>query len=181
MSEFRHVVTKWPQARCTDAVCLLPTPSGFWAKAQIVVNPMFLMKRGNDMKKLIAVSAIAMLAACGNPAPAEEEATTAEAEAPAEAMSLNETSWTFTMDGVDYFETIDADGNYITNAGEEHADHGTYVMKDGKQCFTSAMTDEGEMCWSGGSEIPVGESYDVTNDAGETLTVTRAEYTPLTM
>ena len=37
------------------------------------------------------------------------------------------------------------DGNYIANAvSGKHIDHGTAVMKDGKACFTSAMTKDGE-------------------------------------
>lgn len=133
------------------------------------------------MKKLIAICSIAALAACGSPEPAEEGVVVEDTEAPAELMSLNETSWTFVMDGKDILESIDADGNYIANAGDEHFDHGTYVMVDGMQCFTSAMDDEGQVCWSTPPEVAVGESMDITSDQGESLTVTRVEYEPLTM
>ncbi len=104
-----------------------------------------------------------------------------DAEAPAEIMSLNETSWTFVMDGQEIIESIDADGNYIANAGDEHFDHGTYVMVDGMQCFTSAMDDDGQVCWSTPAQVAVGESMDITSDQGESLTVTRVAYEPLTM
>ena len=60
-------------------------------------------------------------------------------------VSLNETTWTYTdMEGRKVEELIDAAGNYITTSGAEHVDHGTYVAKDGKACFTSAMDKEGE-------------------------------------
>lgn len=133
------------------------------------------------MKKLIAMSSAVLLAACGSPGAEEESMEVAEAEAPAEVMSLNETTWTFKMDDMEILESIDANGNYIANAGDEHFDHGTYALIDGKQCFTSAMNDEGQVCWTTPATIAVGESADITSDQGEELTVTRAEYEPLTM
>lgn len=133
------------------------------------------------MKKLIAICAVAALAACGSPETAEENVATADTEAQEEVMSLHETSWTFTRDDKDILESIDADGNYIANAGDEHYDHGTYAMVDGQQCFTSAMNEDGQVCWSAPAAIAVGESADITSNEGETLTVTRAEYQPLTM
>ncbi len=133
------------------------------------------------MKKLIAIASVAMLAACSSPESEEGTAEVTEAEAPAEAMSLNETTWTFTMDDKDIVESIDASGNYIANAGDEHFDHGTYEIVDGQQCFTSAMNDEGQECWTTPAQINVGESVDLTSDKGQQLTVTRVEYKPLTM
>ncbi|WP_252257516.1 hypothetical protein [Erythrobacter aurantius] len=133
------------------------------------------------MKKLIVVCSIAALAACGSPENVEEDVAVVEADAPAEVMSLNETSWTFVMDDKEILESIDADGNYIANAGDEHFDHGTYVLVDGMQCFTSAMNDEGQECWTTPAQIAVGESMDITSDKGQALTVTRVEYEPLTM
>lgn len=135
------------------------------------------------MKKLILLAGVAMLAACGGQeaATTEENVAVPEAEAPAAAMSLNETSWTFTRDGKAMQESIDATGNYIANSGEEHVDHGTYAMVDGKHCFTSAMTDEGQVCWTAPANTEVGETAEVTSDKGETLTVTRVEYVPMTM
>ena len=134
------------------------------------------------MKRLIAMSAAVLLASCGSPA--EEDTTAvaeAEAEAPAEAMALNETTWTFTREDQALTESIDAAGQYIVNAGEEHFDHGTYVMVDGKHCFTSAMTEEGQVCWTSPASVAVGETVDVTSDKGETLSVTRVDYQALTM
>lgn len=127
-----------------------------------------------------------MLAACGGqeaPAPeaAESNVAAAETETPAELTSLHETTWTFTMDGKQIQESIDASGNYIANAGDEHVDHGTYALVDGKHCFTSSMTDEGQECWIVPATVEVGESVDLTSDKGKQLTVTRQEYVPMTM
>ena len=133
------------------------------------------------MKILFVMTSVAMLAACGSPEAEQETVAVAEVEAPVEAMSLNETSWKFMMDDKDILESIDATGNYIANAGDEHYDHGTYVQVDGKQCFTSAMNDEGQMCWTTPANIEVGASVDITSDGGEKLSVTRVEYEPLTM
>lgn len=129
------------------------------------------------MKKFLAITGVALLVACGSP---EVEEDIVEV-APAETMSLLETTWTFIMDDQEITESIDAGGDYIANAGDEHYDHGTYVMVDGKQCFTSAMNDEGQMCWTTPATVEVGESVDITSDAGEQLTITRVEYEPLTM
>lgn len=138
------------------------------------------------IKRLVAISSIAALAACGSPeaedeAMGEETMAVEEAEAPAETMSLHETTWTFVMDDMEIVESIDADGNYIANAGDEHYDHGTYELVDGMQCFTSAMSDEGQVCWSAPATVEIGESAEITSDQGEELTVTRMEYQPLTM
>lgn len=133
------------------------------------------------MKKLIAICSIAALAACGSPETVEDDVAVVDTEAPAEVMSLNETSWTFVMDEKEILESIDAEGNYIANAGDEHFDHGTYVLVDGMQCFTSAMNDEGQECWSSSPQVAVGESMDITSDKGQELTVTRVEYQPLAM
>lgn len=135
------------------------------------------------MKKFLVLSSIVALAACGEQATEEETAVAAidETEAPAEVMSLNETTWTFVMDDMEILESIDADGNYIANAGDEHYDHGTYELVDGMQCFTSAMNDEGQECWTAPATMEIGESADITSDQGAELTVTRVEYEPLTM
>jgi len=58
------------------------------------------------------------------------------------AFDIKGTTWTFVekKDGK-LKESIDADGNYITNKiSGKHLDHGTAVMKDGKACFTSAAS-----------------------------------------
>jgi hypothetical protein len=135
----------------------------------------------DPMKKLFVITSVAMLAACGSPEAEQETVAVAEVEAPAEVMSLHETTWTFVQDDKEIMESIDASGNYIANAGDEHFDHGTYMLVDGKQCFTSAMNDEGQMCWTTPANIAVGESVDITSDGDENLTIARADYKPLTM
>ena len=138
------------------------------------------------MNRLILLAGCAALAACSQEeaAPVENLDTNvaaAETAAPVPAaFQLNETSWTFTRDGEARQESIDASGNYIVNAGDKHVDHGTAAMKGDKACFTSAMTDEGELCWTT-QPLEIGQSFETTSDKGEKLTVTRVAYTPLTM
>jgi len=104
------------------------------------------------------------------------------AAAPTALASINETTWEYTdaKTGKAIQESVDAKGNYISNAGTEHFDHGTAVMKDGKACFTSAMNKDGEVCWSD-PMIAEGQSGETTSDKGEKLTVKRTAYVPLTM
>ena len=94
---------------------------------------------------------------------------------------INHTSWTYVDPAkkVKAIESIDADGNYIENAvSGKHIDHGTGVMKDGKACFTSAMTKEGEVCWTTPPHaLKIGHSFVATNDKGKKLKVTRVAYT----
>jgi hypothetical protein len=101
---------------------------------------------------------------------------------PAE-FQLNETSWSFVDPDkkVKAIESIDASGNYIENAvSGKHIDHGTAVMKDGKACFTSAMNNNGEDCWTT-HPVKVGHSMKTMSDKGQKLTVTRVAYKPLKM
>jgi hypothetical protein len=145
------------------------------------------------MRKMMLVAAAAALAGCSQEpaAPADDanlamEANVADANAADANMSgtalasLNETSWEYTEDGKPMQTSVDASGNYITNSGTEHIDHGTAAMKDGKVCFTSAMNQEGEMCWTD-PMLAEGASAESTNDKGEKLTVKRVAYVPLTM
>ena len=98
---------------------------------------------------------------------------------------IKNTSWTYVdpTKKVKAQESIDADGNYIENAvSGKHIDHGTAVMKDGKACFTSAMTKEGEACWTTlPHALKVGHSFVTTSDKGEKLKVTRVAYVKLSM
>lgn len=92
------------------------------------------------------------------------------------------TTWTFTdKKGTKVQESIDPKGNFIANAADgKHLDHGMSVMKADKVCFTSAMTKDGEMCWTT-KPVAIGQSMETTNDKGEKLTVTRTAYVPLSM
>ena len=103
------------------------------------------------------------------------------AAAPAAALAtLNETSWEYQRKGKDLLESVDATGKYIIVSGKEHVDHGTIVMKEGKACFTSAMTKDGESCWTN-PPIAIGGSGETVSDKGEKLSLKRVAYTPLTM
>ncbi len=97
------------------------------------------------------------------------------------AFQLNETTWTFVDKGKKVRESIDANGNYIENTlAGKHVDHGTAVMKSDKACFTSAMTKDGEMCWTT-RPVRIGHSMVTTNGKGRKLKVTRVAYVQLKM
>ena len=149
------------------------------------------------MHKLMMVAALAALAACSKQeaAPAEDvnvvadagtnldaNAVAANMAVPAALTTLNETTWEFTDPETKkpMQESIDATGKYITVSGKEHIDHGTAVMKDGKACFTSAMTKDGEECWKD-PILAIGQSGESVSDKGEKLVVKRVAYVPLTM
>ena len=116
------------------------------------------------MQRIILVAAIAALAACSKPA----------------GSTINETSWEYIEDGKPMQESIDAKGNYIKTSGAEHIDHGTVVMKEGKACFTSAMTKQGEVCWTS-PKLDVGASGETVSDTGEKLPIKRIPYVAKTM
>jgi len=140
------------------------------------------------MRLMICLTAGLALAACNKAAapPAKNAAAdvtaTAPEAVPAALTTINETTWEFTdaKTKKPMQESIDATGKYITVSGTEHIDHGTAVMKDGKACFTSAMTKDGEVCWTD-PMAAIGQSGETTSDKGETLTVKRTAYVPLTM
>nr|NUR37228.1 hypothetical protein [Sphingomonas sp.] len=111
--------------------------------------------------------------------------SSAQLAAKSAPFEIKHTSWTYVdpEKKVKARESIDADGNYIENAvSGKHIDHGTAVMKDGKACFTSAMTKEGEVCWTTPKNaVAVGHSFVTRSDKGQKLKVTRIKYTPLKM
>jgi len=82
-----------------------------------------------------------------------------------------------------YDVLVFTDGNYIENAvNGKHVDHGTAVMKGDKACFTSAMTKEGELCWTTPPHaVKIGHSFVTTSDKGRKLRVTRVKYVKLEM
>jgi hypothetical protein len=127
------------------------------------------------MRLTICIAATAVLLAGSAPLVAKTSK--------AAPFDIKSTSWTFMDKKMKVRETIDADGNYIENAvSGKHIDHGTGVMKDDKACFTSAMTKEGEVCWTTPKHMPaVGHSFVTTSDKGRKLKVTRIKYTPLEM
>ncbi len=137
------------------------------------------------MRKIILVAGIAALAACSKQAAQTDDSNLTTGNdviaTPIPAASpINETTWEFTQKGKPMQESIDANGNYITTSGAEHIDHGTVVMKDGKACFTSAMTKEGEECWTD-PQLEIGQSGETVNDKGEKLALKRVAYVPKTI
>ncbi len=150
------------------------------------------------MHKLVLLTAVAALAGCAQERQADPavendlaaanavvenaDANLAAPAAPVALASINETTWEFIDNKTKkpMQESIDATGNYITVSGKEHIDHGTAVMKDGKACFTSAMTKEGEECWKD-PILAIGQSGESVSDKGEKLIVKRTAYVPLTM
>ena len=101
----------------------------------------------------------------------------------AKGFQLNSTTWSFVDPDkkVKAIESIDAKGNYIENAvSGKHIDHGTGVMKGDKACFTSAMNNDGEVCWTT-HPVKIGHKMNTVSDKGQKLTVTRLAYRPLKM
>ena len=110
-------------------------------------------------------------------------AWSSQTDAKAAPFQINNTSWAYVDHGKKVHETVDTDGNYIENAvSGKHVDHGTAVMKGKKVCFTSAMTKEGELCWTTPrNAVAIGHSFVTRSDKGQKLRVTRIKYTPLKM
>jgi len=126
------------------------------------------------MRLIISLTAALALCATSAPVAAKSKAKP--------AFQLNGTTWTYVdkKDGK-LKESIDADGNYITQTmAGKHMDHGTAVMKDNKACFTSAMTKEGELCWTT-TPVAIGHSMNTVNDKGRKLTVHRVAYVKMSM
>ena len=140
------------------------------------------------MHKIMLFAAVTALAGCSQEtaAPPAEDVNVAASEtatpaATPAAMSLMETTWTYTdKDGKKIEESIDPTGNYISTVGAKHEDHGTMAMKDGKACFTSAMTKDGEMCWTV-VDTAIGATTETVSDKGEKLMVTRVAYVAKSM
>ena len=87
---------------------------------------------------------------------------------------LDKTTWTYTdSKGTKVKELIDAKGNFISKAPTANTSiTARHVMKDDKACFTSAMTKDGEVCWTT-KPVAIGKSMDTVSDKGEKLTVWR--------
>ena len=127
------------------------------------------------MRTIICLTAALALGAASSQAAAKA--------AKAKPFELNNTSWAYVDHGKKVHETIDADGNYIENqVSGKHVDHGTAVMKGKKACFTSAMTKEGEVCWTTPAHaMRPGQSFVTRSDKGQKLRVTRIAYVKLEM
>lgn len=129
------------------------------------------------MKRLIALAAVATLAACGErteEAPAAE-ATTATADATTAAAS-DDTTGTYTVkmaDGRTGTTVINADGTYVDTDDKGNEVRGTFVRRDGKDCF-DPEGDDPEECWSIGTPNADGSFVATAPDGKTTVTVTRS-------
>ena len=96
------------------------------------------------------------------------------------AASMNNTTYEYVRNSRAIQLSVDGNGNYISTAGKDHMDHGTAAIKDGKFCFTSAMTKDGEICWTD-PKLAVGQQGPTVSDKGEKLNVKLVAYVPKTM
>ena len=96
------------------------------------------------------------------------------------AATLNNSTYEYVRNSRAIQLSVDGSGNYISTAGKDPMDHGTTAMKDGKLCFTSAMTKDGEICWTD-PKLAVGQQGPTVSDKGEKLTVKHVAYVPKTM
>lgn len=96
------------------------------------------------------------------------------------AATMNNSTYEYVRNSRAVQLSIDGTGKYISSAGKDHLDHGTTAMKDGKLCFTSAMTKDGEICWTD-PKLADGASGQTVSDKGEKLTVKRVAYVAKTM
>jgi hypothetical protein len=91
---------------------------------------------------------------------------------------LSNTTWTFLDDGTTVRESIDSHGGYVMSSADgKHLDHGTLVIRNGKVCHTSLMSNDGEVCWI----VPharIGQTVTAVSPKGRKLKVTRVAYLP---
>ena len=122
------------------------------------------------MRIVLTLAAVAALAACSEPAPESAPADTAEAPAPMVAEGVMPGTYAVTdADGGAATTTINADGTYVDIDAEGTETRGTYVRRDGQDCF-DPEGDEAEMCWTV-----------TTPDADGTFTATSADGTTVTV
>ena len=87
------------------------------------------------------------------------------------------TSYFYDYKGKPMQESVGPDGMYVTHSGATHIDHGTAVMKGSKVCFTSAMTKDGERCWTT-HPTAIGGTMKSVSDKGEMMMIHRVKYSP---
>lgn len=130
------------------------------------------------MRKLIAVAALAVVAACSQEAATEADAPEEVAEAPAAAMAADGGtpygSFKVTLaDGSVLTEEVHEDGTYISTSASGEQRKGTWVQKGDQYCTTS--NDEGatERCHT--ESINDEGVWISTDPDGETATIQRVE------
>jgi len=133
------------------------------------------------MMRLIPIAAAATLAACSQqaddtPAPAETTEAAGAADTVAisqlaapDAAGTYEVTW---ADGTMTTTRINADGTYVDMMDGEETAHGTWAVKEGKNC----LTPEGgaELCWTDGAPVEDG-SWTATAEDGTKVTVRKAD------
>ena len=132
------------------------------------------------MKKLVLIAAVAALSACNQKAeeaPAATDTAMAEATPMAEAGVTPGTYDVKDADGTMGKTVINADGTYVDTDKDGKETRGTYVRRDGKDCF-DPEGDEAEMCWTSGPADSAGVFTSTSDDGKMTVTVTPAAATP---
>jgi hypothetical protein len=95
-------------------------------------------------------------------------------------MSLLNTTWEFIDNGKPTIITIDEAGSYIENRADgTHVVHGTYLQKEGRDCFTSAMGDKSTSCWTAVPPVEIGGTASATSDNGGSAVFKRVAYREL--
>ena len=127
-----------------------------------------------DMKHIVLMSGLALLAACSKPAPTAEVATapTASTSEVAAAMNAAPPPGTYQVnmpDGTTRTTTIKADGTYVDIANGKEVEKGKVAGRDGKTCFTP--TTGAETCLTNNPPSPDG-SWTATDAKGEKYTIT---------
>ncbi len=125
------------------------------------------------MKKLIALAAVATLAACGERA--EEAPAPAETTAEATAAAADDPTGTYSVkmaDGTTGTTVINADGTYVDTGADGTQERGTFVRRNGQDCF-DPEGDEPEECFTVSAPNPDGSFTATTVDGKTTVTVTR--------
>ena len=136
------------------------------------------------MKRLLVLSATVLLISCDSDRPPSggnliigDNLSARANTSGAATMSLLNTTWEFNDDGKPTVITIDKAGAYIENRADgTHVVHGTYVQKDGKDCFTSAMGDKSTSCWTAVPPVEIGGTASATSDNGGSAVFKRVDY-----
>jgi len=129
------------------------------------------------MKALFLLAGLAALAACSEAepeAPVAEETVAAQAPAGSVAAGTYDVAWS---DGSTSKFTINDDGTY-SGTRDDVTDSGTYELKGGKICFTSAAEGSEEECWTN-TEAAADGSFSSVSDTGENVTLTVAAAEPI--
>ena len=130
------------------------------------------------MKKLVLIAAVAALSAC-NERTEVAPAATDSASAMAEATPADSGVGTYTVkmaDGTTGTTVINADGTYVDTDKDGKQMKGTFVRRDGNDCF-DPEGDEAEMCWTVGPRAADGSFIATAPDGKTTVTVTPAAAT----